>query len=227
MSESRPAEAGHRNRELFFSLAGQHLRPLTDLVRHKIAYYEAVGDLLPGELAPEDVMDAVLLQAYREFVRTPPDGSMRRWLIGLARDHLRSEVKRLKGWRARTAVRTEEDVPETPPTEAVSALGDEILDFHEPDEDLKVEDILPDLEVPTPEDEAARREVQRCVSASLAGTPRAWRLVLTRRYVDGLTGRALAQAVGMLESQVERVLEQATGYLRQRLVELGCRFTRA
>jgi RNA polymerase sigma factor (sigma-70 family) len=215
--------AGHHDRAMFFALVGQHLDALAQLVRRELAYYEAVGDLPPNDLDPEDIVDAVLLRAYRQFVDNPPPRSMRRWLMGLARDHLRSEVNGLRRWRARTPIRTEQDVPETPPTEAVSTLGDEILDFHEPDEDLKVEDILPDLELPTPEDEAARREVQWCVRASLAAMPAAWRRVLTRRYLDGLTGRALAEAVGLPEAAVEPVLEQATEYLRQRLLEAGCR----
>jgi RNA polymerase sigma factor (sigma-70 family) len=218
---------GHRNREVFFALAGRHLDALAQLVRRELAYYDAVGDLPPNELAPEDIVDAVLLRAYREFVDNPPARSMRRWLMGLARDHLRSEVNRLKRWRACTPIRTEQDVPETPPTEAVSTLGDEILDFHEPDEDLKVEDVVPDLELPNPEDEAARRELQWCVRASLAGLPEAWRRVLARRYIDGTTGRALAEAVGLPEPSVERVLEQATEYLRQRLLDAGCRLKAA
>jgi hypothetical protein len=33
---------------------------------------------------------------------------------------------------------------------------DEILDFHEPDEDVKVQDIVADLDAPNPEEEADR-----------------------------------------------------------------------
>ena len=64
------------------------------------------------------------------------------WLILLAIEHLNAEVKRRRAARART-VSIEQDVPETPPTEEVSTLGDEILDFYEPDEDLKLEDLVP------------------------------------------------------------------------------------
>jgi hypothetical protein len=44
-----------------------------------------------------------------------------------------SEIKRSISERART-VPIEEHIPETPPAEEVSTVGDEILDFYQPDE---------------------------------------------------------------------------------------------
>ena len=102
-------KVGNRNRESFFALVGRHPDRLAHLVRHELAYYEAVGDLQPNELDLEDVL------------------------------------------------------------------------------------------------------------GSMAGMTEVWPRVLARRHVDGLTGRALAEAAGLLEEHVERVLEQATEYLRQRL----------
>jgi RNA polymerase sigma factor (sigma-70 family) len=119
-------------------------------------------------------------------------------------------------------VRLEDDVPETPPEEHVSRLGEEILEFYEPDEDLKIEDVLADLEVATPEEETEARDLQWCVDAALAGLPDQWRELLLLRYVDGLTGAELATAAGKPEAAVQRTLEHAREYLRQRLVDAGC-----
>ncbi len=148
------------NRQRLFSLIGRHLSGLYHVVRHELAYREAVGDLLPGEVAVEDVVDAVLLSAYREFVKEPPARRLGGWLIERARQYLAAEVKRSRSERKRTG-HIEEAVPETPPQQFVSTLGDEILDFHEPDDDLKLEDIVPDLTVPTPEQETAAAELRR------------------------------------------------------------------
>jgi len=49
------------------------------VVRHQLAYLESTGDLLPGELRPEDVIDSVLLRAYHEFVKSPQAAT---WAIG-------------------------------------------------------------------------------------------------------------------------------------------------
>jgi RNA polymerase sigma factor (sigma-70 family) len=216
-----PDEQGYR--EIFFSLARRQLKRLYQFVRHQLAYFESVGDLIPGELTQEELVDAVLLRAYREFVKDPAGREMKNWLVELAREQLEAEVRRLKSERERT-VHIEEDIPETPPTEEVSTLGEEILDFHQPDEDLKLEDVIPDLKFPTPEQIAETKELRRCVNTALAGLPEQWRQALWLRHGEGLTGTKLAKAIGKPEPEIERTLEYTLQYVRQRLVELGCQF---
>jgi RNA polymerase sigma factor (sigma-70 family) len=215
------AASGERRREQFLSIMSRHLQGLYHFVRHQLAYHEAVGNLLPGELTPEDVVDAVVVRAYREFVGHPPERKVKTWLLRLARGHLAAEVKRRTEERE-TTVHIEEDVPETPPWEWVSTLGEEILYFYEPDEDLKLEDLLPDLSVPTPEQEVERTELQRCMEAALAEMPREWRRVLLLCHVARSSARALAGALGRPAAELERILDNARAFLRQRLVESGC-----
>ena len=214
--------ARERNRRAFFALVSRHLKGLHHFVRHELRYLEAVGDLAPGTVTPDDVVDAVLLYAHRQFVKHPPDERLRGWLVRLAREHLDSEVKRFASERQRTPAHIEDDVPETSPAEAVSTLGDEILDFYEPDEDLKLEDIIPDLDAQSPEEEAARSELRQCVDVALAGMPRQWRRALLLRYTEGLTGAALAMALHRTPAETERILDNARAVLRQHLVESGC-----
>lgn len=229
-----------QNREKFFSLAGQHLERLYEFVRHRLAYFESLGDLAPGELAAEDVVDAVLLRAYHEYVnpsrdsglslskvervKEPAGRDLLSWLIEFATERLRSEVKRLKSERNRK-VRIEEDIPETPPVEEVSTLGDEILDFYQPDEDLKLEDIFPDVEISTPEEmTAAKEELLRCVNASLAAMPKEWRRALRLRHAEGFTDAELADALHKAAPEIERILEYGRQHLRESLIESGCTF---
>ena len=219
-----PMPLEQHTRETFFSLASQHLSHLYEFIRHQLAYFESVGDLLPSELTPEDVVDAVLLRAYREFIKQPAGREILSWLIQLATNQLRSEIKRLKSERGRT-IHIEEDIPETPPTEEVSTLGDEILEFYQPDEDLKLEDIFPDVEISTPEQmTAAKEELLRCVNAALAGMPKEWRRALRLRHAEGFTDAELAEALEKAEPEIERILEYARQHLRQSLIESGCTF---
>jgi RNA polymerase sigma factor (sigma-70 family) len=216
-------EQAQRHRESFFVLMARHLSSLYHFVRHQLAYLEAVGELMPGELVADDVVDAVAARAYREFPSAPSGRALRRRLVQLAREQLRTEVARLTSWRQRTPVRTEDDVPETPPEQAVRALGDEILDFHEPDEDLKVEDIIEDLDVEMPDEVAATHEVQGCVDAALAGLPAEWRRAVILYHVEDLKREELARALGRSKDESERILEHARAYLRERLTESACR----
>jgi RNA polymerase sigma factor (sigma-70 family) len=209
------------DRDVLLATAGRYLKNLQHFVRHELAYLQAVGDLLPAELTPEDVVDGVLLRAYRELAERSPERKVKSWLIRLAREHLEAEVRRAKSWRSRTPRRLEEDVAETPRVRHVFTLGDEILDFYLPDEDLKLEDIIPDLEVPTPEEEAETQELRRCASAALAALPRDWRRALLLSHVEELSGPELARAVGRPEPEVRRIVEYARQYLRDKLVESG------
>ena len=210
--------------ETFFSLVSPHLSKLYQFVRHELARLQAVGDLMLGDLASEDIVDTVLLRAHREFAKDPAYGEIGDRLIQLAREQLETEVKRSKSELDRT-VHMEEDIPETPPIEEVSTLGDEILDFYQPDEDLKLEDIFPDVDVSTPEDfVAAKEELLRCVNAALAGMPKEWRRALRLRHAEGLTDEELAEALRKAAPEVERILDYARQHLRQSLIESGCTF---
>jgi RNA polymerase sigma factor (sigma-70 family) len=225
-SKIAAAPVEQQNREVFFSAVLRNLPRLYEWVRHQLAYFESVGDLRQGELTAEDVVDTVILRAYGDFVRAPASRDFGAWLVQLASEQLRLETERLKSEREQT-VPIEEDIPETPPSEAVSTLGEEILEFYQPDEDLKLEDIFPDEEIATPEEfVAAKEESLKRVNAALAGMPREWRLTLRLRYAEQLTGAALAEALDQSEPEVERILEHAREHLRQSLVEAGYRFTK-
>ena len=229
-AEAVPAE--ERERELFSTLAEGHLKNLYNFVRREIAYHLATGDLPPGEITTEDVADATLLHAYGEFVKDPARREIRSWLIGLAAERVEAEVKRSKAERA-GGVHLEEDIPETPPAEEVSTPGAEIMDFYQPDEDQKMEDIIQDMgpdmgpdmgldmTAPTPEQVLESRELQRYVNRTLATLPRVWRRAFALHYVGGMPIAEIARMTRHTESEVERHLEYAREYLSQRLREDG------
>jgi RNA polymerase sigma factor (sigma-70 family) len=210
-----------RRREAIFALIGRHLAGLYRYARHLLKYYEATGDLPPGSLNVEDVVDAVVLLAYRELASEHGRSSIPKKLMQLARAYVESEVRRMNV-RREYMVSKEEHVPPTPPQEWVSELGEEIFEFFEPDEYLRIEDVAPDLDVPTPEEEVDREETQRCVDAALATMPEEWRRALALRYIRGIKGAALAAALGKTAPEVNRILEHARQYLRGRLIESGC-----
>jgi ribosomal subunit interface protein len=218
MAEAVPAEK--RERELFSTLAERHLKNLYNFGRREIAYHLAAGDLLPGEITAEDVVDAALLQAYREFDKDRAQPEIRSWLIGLAAEKVESEIKRSKAERA-SGVRIDENIPETALAEEVSTLGDEILDFYQPDEDQKLEDIIPDMRTPTPEQIMESRELQRYINRTLAALPRDWRRAFTLHYIEGVSVAEVARMTRLPESEVERHLEDSRESLRRRLHEAG------
>jgi RNA polymerase sigma factor (sigma-70 family) len=213
--------AGGLSREAFYGLLTRHLTRLYRFVHDRIRAYEAAGELMPNELAMEDVVDEVLLRAYRDYVRDPHRRPTGRGLLRLARERLEAERRRLQAERRR-GLPIEEDIPEGSRLDRETQLGEQILYYFQPDEDLRREDILPDPKAPPPDQVEDRDELRRCLSAALAALPREWRRALELRFLDGADAPKLASELGKPESEAEHIVEHARAFLRQRLVESGC-----
>jgi RNA polymerase sigma factor (sigma-70 family) len=213
-----------QNRETFFAAATRHLNGLYEYVRHQLAYLEASGELERGEFTAEDVIDSVLVRAYHEFVKAPGERDIGKWLIDLAGEHLQRQVRRSQAERRRH-LPIEKDIPEVIPTEAVKTLGEEILDFYQPDEDLKLEDIFPEYDVSTPEDfVAAEEELVHCVNAALAAMPEESRKAFNLHHRERLTLQELGEVLDKNTAEIEDMLEYARRHLRQHLIDSGCSF---
>ncbi len=211
------------NNDSFFGLVSPHLSALHDFVQHVLEFAEARGDLTREQLTHDDVVDDALLRAYSEAADDRRRKDVRAWIFGLAEEQIQNEIRRTR-WERHHTISVEADIPETPPMEEISTMGEEVLDFYQPDGDLKLEDILPDLEMDSPEEDTAREELRECVREALNSMPRPWRRAVLGYHVEGLTGVELARAVTRPQPEVERILEYARGYMRERLVEAGCTF---
>jgi RNA polymerase sigma factor (sigma-70 family) len=186
-------------------------------VRTELRMLAASGAVAPGEIDPRDVVDAAVLRAVEDFAARPPEVSLRAWLVGLASAELNRQLQALAEEHA-TLIHLEEDVPETPAEEAVVTLGSEIYDFYQPDEDLRLEDVLPALDVVPPRAEEAP-EVTAQVLEALAALPRSWRQAFLLRDVRGYDPAEIAWVTGADAAGVARRAERAAEFLRERLAE--------
>jgi DNA-directed RNA polymerase specialized sigma24 family protein len=164
-------------------------------VRRQLAYREAVADLVPGALRTEEVIDHVVIRAYMASTLAEDDDvavTVRR----LALDEIHAHLP--KG------------IPNDRPT---------ILYFFESDGGGAIEPSGPSGPASEPERQAENDAVRRAFENSLAGMPAVWRQVMLLHHVDGLSGAAVARAVGRPESDVQRMIGHACAYLRERLFE--------
>jgi DNA-directed RNA polymerase specialized sigma24 family protein len=208
--------------QAFFSFVKSHLNELIDFARHMVSYAEASGDLLPGELKPQDLVDSTLVEAHREFVKDPARGDPGRWLINVAGRQLDAAVIRSKLERRRT-VPFEQSVPETPPAEELAVLSDEVYDFYKPEEALTLEEVFPDLSIPAPEEKIERERLQECVRAALKNMPARWLRELMLRHVISPAPSDEAKPKGD-SLEADRMVEYAKEFLRHKLLASGCIF---
>jgi hypothetical protein len=200
-----------RRREIALGRLRQLLPRLYFIVRDELAYREAVGDLVPGALVAGDVVDAVVLAAYRELVDDPDAIGVPDRIRRVALGHIDREVTRLRGNGAQR-IQVEQD----------------ILYFFEPDEDLDGEDVVSQpvpAPAPMPVQQPEADELRPCLERVLKAMPPVWRRALLLRHVDGLTGPAVARAVGRPEREIGALLDHARAYLREYLLSSRCAAT--
>jgi RNA polymerase sigma factor (sigma-70 family) len=208
-----------QQRDQFFKNVQPHLDNLNQFVRNEIDYQLATGDLKTDELPPEDVIDSVLVLAFEEYEKNPPKLPLDRWLIMLAMNYIRKEINGLRQGHE-DFVELDENIPDMRPEEQVNQLGEERLDFFQPDEDLQMEDVVADPLAETPEQVAESVEaVQQFVNQDLLELPRAWRdaFVLTR--VQGFSTAEIAEIFDQPEKKVKQNLQQAENALKKKLMD--------
>ncbi|MFN7994123.1 MAG: sigma-70 family RNA polymerase sigma factor [Bryobacteraceae bacterium] len=217
----KPAAAlSESHRDSFFALVAPYLDTFNDFVKHEIAHAEAAGDLARGALRAEELADEALLAAHEEHSPVPDETKIRAWLTGFAIKRLDAEIRRCKLERLR-AVHVEDAVSETPPSEEVSTLGEEVLDFYQPDQSLRLEDMVPDFELHSPEEKTEAKEVRRLVARAMMAMPHEPRRFLFLRFLQGLSLAEVATATGKSETEVDQILDSARTRLRDNLKRLG------
>ncbi len=212
----------------FLAAAGEDLQALHQFVRHELTYLRTTGELAPAIPTLDDVLDEVLARALDDLPRRQAEGdgeSSRAWLLQLAMRYLDEERAQAQRLRARLPL----DERVTPPAGAL--VDDEMMDFWQPDEVLRVEDLIPtdwEPQEPSGEGETAGqtgglppREAALLAHQLLAQVPHTWRRALTLRDLYGLTDDEAAAALATDPTEVARWSEAAAHFVDERSRGLG------
>ena len=93
MTTPRPSE--QQRRTLALAMLRELLPTLYDIARNEVEDREAAGDLVPGALTANDVVDGVVPTAYRQLVTDPDQHTLAAGLRRLAVDHISRELARV------------------------------------------------------------------------------------------------------------------------------------
>ncbi len=171
----------------------EHLPLLLNYVGRRLRYYEAIGDVQPDALTPEEIVRAVYLEAG-EHLHGPPRGERGyRWLRALADRILEREIRRVRAERARV-----EDVP-------AIHLG------------RRLPDVFPDPTALAPDNPAAEAEAQRALARVVGDLPAELREPFFLRVVDGYDREDVAAVEGISPEEADRRVARAALVLRDRV----------
>jgi RNA polymerase sigma factor (sigma-70 family) len=201
----RPGMAGGTSgdeRLTFAERSVAHLGRLLRYARVELNAQEALGNLPPGDVRPEDVVDAALLDALGEADAAPAEG-LYPWLRGFVRRAIDREVAAARPRRRyrylEAPVRPERLEDEGPPRRLV--------------------EVLPDPRAPEPEEIVEAREIQRALLALLGQLPGDWREAFLLHVRDGLSIAEVAAIEGIPTVEARRRIRSTREFLRARLVE--------
>ncbi|WP_333842869.1 sigma-70 family RNA polymerase sigma factor [Pelomicrobium sp.] len=217
--KSPPQTREAERRRLYFTLIESHLDALYGYVQRELLYLESAGVLAPGELSAEDLVDTVVLRGLEAFEERPLHLAVPQWLIALAMQVVAEELERLRRDRLQARLSLEEPPPR--PAEEPTRRDEERFDYWEPDERLRLEDLVPLEEAPTPEQAQMRREMRLALHRAIALLPRAWRQAVVLTALEEVAQGPAAEVLGMDEPTLAESLAHAYAFLREKLKDAG------
>ncbi len=179
-----------------------HLDSLYDFAKREITYLQATGDLTPADILPDELVDETIVMAFEKRDEKPDGLSDKGWLFKLALDILDQETE--KSQQQQHAASLETVIPE-------EDIDTQIYEFYQPDEVLKLEDLLP-VAAETPEAVVQQAE-QRELQSSLSKLPRNWRRARILHDTVGFSPTEIAAIMALETHVVENLLSMAEQFI--------------
>jgi DNA-directed RNA polymerase specialized sigma24 family protein/ribosome-associated translation inhibitor RaiA len=187
-----------------------NLPRLQRFVERQIVYRESLGELPPDQVAPEDVVAEAIANALGDEFEKPELIKLEPWLYRLtteAIDRVAASAVDVGGISldGRHGVQN------------VQASDEARLQFHQPDDRLREEDIIADGHAESPELLAARAELVKLVQVALRDSKRADREVFILHAVEGFTQEEIAVITNHTLEEVLTSIRTARQHLQRAL----------
>jgi ribosome-associated translation inhibitor RaiA len=199
---------------------------LQKAIRRELAYLRSQGDLSPDYPTEQDVLDEVVAQVQSDWPAGIDSHAAYLKLLQAMHNVLDKEVRsgRLFGEMASL-----ESVPPADAEDQAEAMvEEEVQEFWQPDELLRLEDVISDVEAIDPEVEAeAAEEAEEEASeaafmlALMKDLPILWRRALMLQTFERLVEEELAELFEADVASVTVWIDAANGYLAARAQEAG------
>ncbi|HEB96806.1 MAG TPA: hypothetical protein ENI96_10305 [Sedimenticola thiotaurini] len=195
------------------------VRPrLERAIRRELAYLRGQGELRSDSPTVEEVLDEVVLNVKGRWQGPVERDALYLQLLKEMHAVLVREVEESRAYG--DLVSLEQAPPADAGDQAEAMVGEEWNEFWQPDEMLRLEDILPDDEE-SPEAEVGEMEELAYILELLRHLPVRWRRALLLHRFDGIPLRELSGLFGCSTERVEGWLACSRNYLHEKLVDAG------
>lgn len=220
---SQPAPSGQQARAII-----EALLPKVDAVaQRELAYLRAVGDLPRDYPTLRDVVDEAIVKAELEWQSVPEEKAA---YVGLLKNLfaiLDQEVANSRQFGEFVSLDAPVEADALDVAEAM--VEEEVFEFYQPDDTLRLADVIADNQHP---DAATIAEQEELVDRSsefafafdlLKDMPRLWRRIFLLIRVDGLDASSVSEIllIPSKEDTVQRWLMQAEAFIAAHLEEAG------
>jgi RNA polymerase sigma factor (sigma-70 family) len=204
--------AAEHNKEEFFRQIIPFLRPIQDYLKRRLRI--AYQDLqIRTPLATSgDLLDEVILEAYENYDRKPPDLSLEQWLYQITNKKVDAYIARQSSTEKRrrsletltqTELRTLEEMPISADADAEPWLPEDL-----DDSEIQALDFNPPADTDTPEAELERKERLQIILRALARLPAEDLLVFDLFAIEGLPKESVARIANVPADQVPTTAER-------------------
>jgi len=183
---------------------------LARFVDRELRYREANGELRPGLVWREEVVDEAVAMALGNDAERPERLKLEAWLYRLALTAIR-ELARGNAEHEDAAVPLHRNEWK----QNVGGSDEAALQFHQPDESMRVEDKIPDRSAATPEEIAYDEEVVELIESALLGAGRMEREAFLLYAVEGFSPEEIATIGGHTADEVRQSILAAREHLRR------------
>jgi DNA-directed RNA polymerase specialized sigma24 family protein len=191
------------------SYVNVNLARLERFVEREIYFREAQESVAPDTLTKEEVIDETIAAALGDGQEKPERLALEPWLYHLALralDHL-SQTDETNGH----AIHLEESARQP----NVKASDEPELQFHQPDESITGETVIPDARVATPEQIMVSDEMLRLIASSLRDLGAGPREAFILHVIEGFGVDEIVAITGHPADRVHTFISAARDHLRK------------
>ncbi len=209
--------AAEHNKEEFFRQIIPLLRSIQDYIKRRlrIAYQDL--QIRTPVATSGDLLDEVILEAYENYDRKPPDLSLEQWLYQItnkkvdayiARQSSREKRRRSLETLTQAELRTLEEMPITADADAEPWLPEDL-----DDSEIQALDFNAPADTETPEEELERRERLELILRALARVPQQDLVVFDLYGIEGLPKESVARIANVPPEEVPGIAERVREYV--------------